>query len=200
MGFREVIKRSSLTDWLIMIFTGVLAGASIYQFIIMGGQLNIMQKDQRPWVKLSFDNFIAQVQSPIGGNLHMINSGKTPGKSLDGKFAIEKVRNGKEPRLDYGEAWVSFTTGTLFPNEPEVRGLAMQHTSGEHIEAVILSQADWDDYIAGKIFFVAYATVFYSDFSRTKHWTKYCIFLAPQTPVRTYTAKNCTDYNGVDDN
>lgn len=64
MGLREMAERSSLTDWCIMLFTLVLAGAAVYQFVIMSAQLNKMQEQlrqtdthfrasQRPWVGLS---------------------------------------------------------------------------------------------------------------------------------------------------
>ena len=52
MRFSERIKSSSLTDWLLTLFTAVLAAAAIYQFIIMGGQLDTMRKDQRAWVSI----------------------------------------------------------------------------------------------------------------------------------------------------
>ena len=45
MGLRERIKSSSLTDWLLVGFTGVLSAAAIYQFTIMNGQLDEMQID-----------------------------------------------------------------------------------------------------------------------------------------------------------
>ncbi len=53
MGFRKYIERSSFTDWCIAAFTLVLAIASIYQFVIMDGQLGMMQTDQRAWLELS---------------------------------------------------------------------------------------------------------------------------------------------------
>lgn len=200
---------SSFTDWCLTAFTLVLATASIYQFNVMGGQLDVMRKDQRPWLKLTFDNFVTQVGSPIGGNLHMVNSGKTPAKKLEGKFAIEKVKNGEQPRLDFGNTWVTFTGGALFPNDAQAQAINMQQTvygpSGPFYEAASLSQTDWDDYVQGRIFFVAYGSISYFDFFRVQHWTKYCVFLsAPESPAivvpRQFTAHNCTDYNDVDDN
>ena len=58
---KAAIKRSTLTDWLLVLFTFVLAGSAIYQFIIMSGQLGTMQQQvsqsdrqfaisHRPWV------------------------------------------------------------------------------------------------------------------------------------------------------
>ena len=199
-------EKSSFTDWLLAIFTAALAGATIYTIIIIGGQLDVMRKDQRPWIKMTFDSFAVQAQSAIGGNLHQVNYGKTVAKNIAGKFAIEEVKNGEQPRMDYGNAWVSFTTGALFPNDPQVRGVPMQKVaqhlpSGDTYEAVVLSQTEYDDFMNGKIFFAAYGIISYSDFFRIEHWTKYCTFLYPANgPSRTFTAKTCTDYNDVDDN
>lgn len=50
MRLKEFFGRSSLTDWLLAIFTGALVAAAIYQFIIMGGQLDVMRKDLRAWI------------------------------------------------------------------------------------------------------------------------------------------------------
>jgi hypothetical protein len=207
--FRESVKRSSFTDWCIAAFTLVLSVVAIYQYVVLGGQLDVMRKDQRPWMKLSFDNFKLQINSPIGGNFHMVNNGKTVAKNIEGKFVIEKVLNGQQPRLDYGDAWISFTGGTIFPNEPEVRGMAMQHLvqklGGSSYEPTVLSQSDFDDFVAGNIFFVAYAKVSYSDFFGVRHWTQFCSFETPSASspgneTKTVTAKNCTDYNDIDDN
>jgi hypothetical protein len=57
MGFRELIKRPSITDWLLMVFTGVLAAVSIYQFIVIRGQISQSDRQfstsHRPWVGIS---------------------------------------------------------------------------------------------------------------------------------------------------
>jgi hypothetical protein len=201
---RELIERSSLTDWLLAIFTAVLAAAAIYQFVITDAQLTEMRKDERPWVKLTFDGFVAQANAPIGGTFHIVNIGKTVAKNLLGSFTIEKVQNGEQPTLDFGRAWNGMSSGALFPNDPAVQFLtkqqAVHHPSGDTYEPDILNQADFDDFNNGKIFFVAYAYLPYSDFSHIQHWTKYCTFLLPAQKTGTATARSCTDYNNVDDN
>jgi len=44
----------------------------------------------------------------------------------------------------------------------------VSHPAGPSYEAVTLSQSDWDDYTQGKVFFVAYASISYSDFFRVE--------------------------------
>ena len=209
MRFRESFKPSSFTDYCLALFTGLLVVVAILQMVITQRQLDVMRKDQRPWIKLTFDNLITTVGSPVGGNLHTVDNGKTPAKNIEGKFAIEKVKNGEQPRLDYGHAWTKFTVGSIFPNDPQAQAVNMQQIvftpSGPSYQAVVLSQPDFDDFIQGRIFFVAYGRVSYSDFFRVQHWTTYCIFFpAPESPAvvapKQYTARDCTDYNNVDDN
>src|SRR5437867_1893043 len=80
MGLREAIKRSSLTDWCIMLFTGVLTVVGYYQLTAMSGQLGVMREDQRPWVGLkelgSIPPLAANVSFPIWINIG--NFGKSP--------------------------------------------------------------------------------------------------------------------------
>jgi hypothetical protein len=57
MGFRELVKRSSFTDWCIAAFTCVLAVVGFLQWSILSGQLGESQKEftssHRPWVNVS---------------------------------------------------------------------------------------------------------------------------------------------------
>lgn len=48
----KFIKEPSLTDWLLVAFTLVLAVASIWQWGVTKGQLSVMQKDERPWIRV----------------------------------------------------------------------------------------------------------------------------------------------------
>src|ERR1022692_249546 len=54
MGLREAAKRSTVTDWLLSGFTFVLAVVGTYQFVVVNGQLAIMRRDQRPWIKIKY--------------------------------------------------------------------------------------------------------------------------------------------------
>jgi hypothetical protein len=203
-GARDWVGRSSVTDWCIAVFTLALVLTSLYQFIVMSSQLDAMRKDQRPWIKVTFDNFTTSLQAPLGGNLHMVNNGKTPAKNIDGKIIFERVENGEQPRLDGGTAWVKFTTGVQFPNDPQTQPVSMQHTvnrpGGIFYESVMPTQSELDDYNAGKIFYVAYAEVKYKDYFGREHWTKFCTFMATPNLPQGVTAKRCTDYNDIDDN
>ena len=84
MRFKEWTKKDkTFTDWCVAAFTAVLAVAAIYQFIVMGGQLDTMRKDQRPWMDLTFttNSNALQVGYPITAAAHMVNGGRLrPGR------------------------------------------------------------------------------------------------------------------------
>ena len=201
MRLRELAKRSSLTDWLIASFTFVLAGASIYQFVIMGSQLDTMRKDERPWVKIDFTLSPLPVNQPITCIVQVVNNGKTPDRAISADIAIERVKNGEQPRLDYGLAHSRFTTGLLFPTVPRDVPITMVHPGPNGAtENDLLMQSELEDFQHLRIFFVTYATVHYKDFFGVDHWTKMCMASTPPGVSGTFTGQNCTNYGDVDTN
>jgi hypothetical protein len=209
MGFgerlRELWNACSLTDRIIAIFTGVLACAAIYQFVIMGNQLDTMRKDQRPWVKVSFTPAPIQPLTPIGGTVHLVNNGKTPARgTVRGDFAVETVKNGEQPKLNYPAPHTKFTTGLITPNDIPTDVPVERARSGANKapEADPLIASEFDDFNQVKIFFVVYGTVYYADFFGTQHWTKFCTVILPPNPPpgSTMTGQSCTNYGDVDSN
>ena len=84
--WKWVKEKSSFTDWCLVVFTGVLAGAAIYQFIIMGRQLDEMQQVGRPYVFVE-PSFTADSDNParpvdalgkMHVNIHAQNSSQSP--------------------------------------------------------------------------------------------------------------------------
>jgi hypothetical protein len=200
--FRELMKSSTLTNWCLVIFTGILAGAAIYQFIIMGSQLDTMRKDARPWIKIDFDPITFRVNSPIGSTVHIVDNGKTPAKAITVDVVVEKVNNGEEPKLDYHWPHSRFTTGLLSPNTPRDAPFSRLRASanGTATEDDILTQSESDDFQHFKIFFVVYAITSYKDFFGIEHWTKLCVAELPPNVSGTFTGKKCTNYGDVDSN
>lgn len=199
---RWIKEKSSFTDWCLVFFTGVLAVAAIYQFWILNGQLDAMRKDQRPWIKMTFGINELRIQSPISGTAHIVNEGKTPAREIYARVVIEEVQNGKEPKLDYNAPHGGATTGTLFPNEPPEPFTVMKRriSSNGTPEDDIFTQTKSDDFVNGRIFYVMYGTIFYTDFFGTKHWTKQCSFHVVPGFVGTFTAQKCTNYGDIDNN
>jgi hypothetical protein len=189
--FRDWAKqKSSFTDWCIALFTLVLAVAAIYQFIIMGGQLDEMRKDARPWISISFStNGNLQANTQISSMLSIVNKGKTPARAIRADVAIDVVKNGEEPKLDYPLPHGRFTTGLIFPGDPY----------STPIEGNLVTQPEFNDFQNGKLFFVAYANVSYKDFFGIEHWTKYCTAIVSKA-TSSFTGQKCTNYGDVDSN
>lgn len=91
MRFREAVKRSSFTDWVIMVFTGVLAAVGIYQYFAMGESNKINRQSlvavQRAFIgsptisdqrKITDGKRVAGIQF----RLNWQNSGNTAAKDL----------------------------------------------------------------------------------------------------------------------
>jgi hypothetical protein len=206
MGFGkrlgELLERSSLTDRIIAVFTAVLAAAAIYQFTIMNDQSDTMRKDERPWIEITFNTGPFQANAPVTGVIHVVNNGKTPARAITADIAVERVKNGEEPRLDYPKPHTRFTTGLLFPKTPADSPYSRLRASanGSSTEDDPLTESELDDLQHNRIFFVVYATVSYTDFFGIKHWTKMCAFSALPNVVGTATAQKCTNYGDVDTN
>lgn len=97
-------EKSSFSDWCLVVFTGVLAAASIYQFIIMRGQLNEMQRQteisERPWLSvepkpilLNWVDYPTGKQAVLVLRLPVKNVGKSIAKDIqiDAKIFPTKV-------------------------------------------------------------------------------------------------------------
>jgi hypothetical protein len=85
MRFSEFIKSRSLTDWLLVAFTGIVSFVAYYQLQVANHQLDEMQIDQRPWLKITS---VEKIETPINQNIlapiTLTNIGKTPAKKVKG--------------------------------------------------------------------------------------------------------------------
>ena len=133
MGFRETVKRSSITDWCIAIFTLALVVVAIYQFHIMDGQLGEMKtatiqsttqfrQDERPYIgetskstqgPMWHQNPIDNTRGQIEWIWHMTNYGKSPANNVS--FTQEMKLAGGEWKPSYGESGPSI-------GQPQVQG------------------------------------------------------------------------------
>jgi hypothetical protein len=158
--------------------------------------------DQRPWIKITEHFEPLQAFNNVTVHLEFLNYGKTPAQHIDAKFAIERVRNGESPKLNFPKLHFGLTTGIIFPNSPEPQSFSMLHpdSTPSNMMFYSLSQQDFMDYQEQKIFFVVYAEVRYWDFFRVEHVTHFCNYIATDKPGGFVSAMACTDYNGVDNN
>ena len=214
--FNEYLKKPSITDWSIAVFTAALVATTIYQFSIMKGQLDEMRLDQRPWIKVSVDLLPLHVGSAEIASLHVINTGKTAATKVNTNYTTETVVNGETPKLDFStgtnmNSWVA----VFFP-EPkpaDVVVVRMRHLQGnepgidrndvriaEQAPLDPITQQDVGNFNGGKIFFVVYVRFDYFDASGVAHWTQFCGWYAGGKTEHFVSSRKCAQYNAVDSN
>jgi hypothetical protein len=198
MGLREFIKRPSITDWCIATFTVVLAGASIYQFVIMAGQLDTMRKDQRAWINVKVDSISKPtVDESLFAETTIINTGKTPALHVGGDFYVEMIPNGKRPHFgEYLRPHILTSAGTLFPNAPYPIHAEMVEQVGSQLKKVLLSDTDKKAYDAGNAWIAIHGFLDYWDVFNTRHWIRFCTWQG--IAGATFDSLDCARYNEID--
>jgi hypothetical protein len=190
------VKQYGITDWLLAIFTLALVGTSVYQMVILGGQLDTMRKDQRAWVYVTEKS----PPVPIVGtapfvDLSINNAGKTPATNVVGQFYIEVVPNGQNPRFEQNIMHTLFSTGAIIPNAPHDGHIVRKKVAAD--EADPLLESEKAALITGKAWIAVHGSVYYDDTFHTRHYTKFCTW--SNFANGTYTAEACTRYNSVGD-
>jgi hypothetical protein len=200
-------NRSSFTDWCIVVFTGVLAGAAIYQFIIMGNQLDEMRQDERAWMAVKEVGDIFQFGKPIEENILFNNTGKTPAKHVEATFRMEILKRTEGPTFNYSDRSVTVRADgqAVFPNLPIPMGISsLIVTPGtESAQQTILTQDFLEKYDRGDLWYSVEGRVTYDDVFHHEHWTTVCYVHFYYEPERIGSgppgAKACADYNNTDD-
>lgn len=199
-------EKSSFTDWCLVIFTGVLSVASTYQFILLGGQLNIMQNDERAWIQVGSQpdaqgsdtttlHFSAgqQVTYP----LRVKNIGKTAASNVRMKIFVDIIDASHEVPLnrvnDESYPRNNITSGIIFPGS-DFRDFVVR--VGENGTVLPATSAEVSEIKNGKAYWAVYGLVTYDDLFRGHHWTKFCMWGAESG---TFFTRTCTEYNSVGD-
>ena len=194
--FQRFLKLANNNSGAIMaVLTAVLVSIGGLQACIYSRQLDVIQKDQRPWIKVTPKAAPEiTIENPVvAQTFEIINIGKSPAKDIAVKYFVEEVKNYSEPEFSASDAG-RFSTGILFPNEPSI-----DPENGVPKELMHLYQKNYIALTQGQIYFVIYGIATYDDVFGTKHWTKFCRFAAPNLPgTHSYSAKKCTDYNNTD--
>jgi hypothetical protein len=206
MGLREIFKGTSIIDRLLALFTAIIAGATIYQFIILGGQLKVMQTEQRAWIGITKSHSTVELGKPILADFVFENTGKTPAKNTKGVFKMEVLNFADEPNFDYSDPdMVSGWSGDiLFPNAPYTLSFTpLIKTPGTRtLQPTILTQ-DLESKFNNRQIWIAFeGEIFYEDVFRHKHRMNLCLGI-----IHTFEGisssppgyKACERYNNTDD-
>jgi hypothetical protein len=106
------ISDAKLTDWLIVVFTAVLACVGIVQGCELVHQAKIMERSARPYLMIytAFTNEWAKSLDPIpmGVNVHVVNNTVYPAKALiaQPKLLIgpDALKEAEKCKIDYSSA------------------------------------------------------------------------------------------------
>lgn len=89
-------------------------GVYILQWRVMERSLRV---DQRPWIRITADIEPLHVGAPVIAHVHLTNVGKSPASLVAAQAALEMVKNGKEPEIDYSVRHDISTVGALWMND-----------------------------------------------------------------------------------
>jgi hypothetical protein len=164
-----------------------------------------MRQDQRAWISLSMrEEMQYTAGQSVTTNVQLLNTGKTPARHIRIETGLQKLATQDAPDLTFGSktAQAYGTVGAVFPNQPPIPIPAQwMLPTKDHKEPLvgIISNQDIQDLRAGKIYFVVYARVKYTDIFGIERTTRFCQF--ETTPLKSISvnARTCTDFNGVDD-
>jgi hypothetical protein len=170
---------SSFTDWCISLFTMVLAAASIYQFIILNGQLDVMRKEQRAWMYPRNNGIQVEVGKPLVVGVTWQNTGRTPAKNVSGVFRAEILAYGITPTFDLSDSNLTtrFESKMTLPGGPPMPfGLTSRALIPETqvTSAQDLTQEIVEKYYSNQVWVAAYGKVTYDDIFNVRHWISIC--------------------------
>jgi hypothetical protein len=193
------------TIW-IALFTFFLAGAAIYQFIILNGQLNVMRKDQRAWMNPEIVSSQFLSDKPIEVGIRFTNYGKTPARQVSIRMRMEILDSAEAPTFDYSNALLmdEIDDPLVLPNSPIPPAplFALRQIAGTQTIQEISFNEFSEAYNAGKVWFSTEGKISYSDVVGTQHWMTFC-FAKVHTPESVSTSpietRKCAQYNDMDD-
>lgn len=198
----SLVSRAS--DWarhnhgpVVAVATCLLFAIGAIQAGIFIKQLDVIRKDQRPWIKVemigSRGMAFTEETPALKPGIKLTNTGKTPSKSISAQVFIEEVKNGEVPQFN-APIFHTLDIGAMFPNSPE-------EIAPDGNWQYYLSDAAYQKfYLSKTIFFVFYSTVTYKDVFGRDHWTKYCVVIYPGSVSVPYKSLECTKYNDTDNN
>lgn len=187
-GFWKGYDPTQKMTFVMTCFTVIYSLTTIALFFLSYTQLGYLTKDQRPWLKILTQVNVPDKGNTLGITVMLITTGKTPAKSIEGHFFVERVKNGESPLLLDTSQKGGFTSGILFPDGTPQMAPFPYDLLGSELE----------DYKEGRIFLVVYGRVGYTDIFHTRHWTNFCGFTSGKPGG--YSAEKCTAYNNTDDN
>lgn len=221
-GIRSWLSKSTITDWIVVIFTGVLTWVGISQgtiakaaleatkdqVLINNRQLRVQLNDERAWLKITSLRIPTPSRpgdgvSPVGINvgqpvffpLTIVNLGKSVAKSIDVEVYVQIVNSNEGPSLGWVENNPPHPT---FQNHTGMFFPNDNHTIpavriGHNKQIEVATEDEVKGINSGSKFVVAFGRVTYDDIFHRRHWTKFCVPLLDK--AGPYATGYCAEFN-----
>jgi hypothetical protein len=207
MRLRELLKRPSLTDYVVATFTVVLAVVAVFQGIFMYRQVTVMRSDERAWLKLTTQpdannpdktTIPITVGQPVNYPFQIANIGKTAATNIDARLYYSILDASQDVPVDEVDNASTYpynhiTAGIVYPNDV-MKQIGTRPQKGG---APLLATKDEVEGIRdGKKYLAVFGIVSYDDVFGKGHWSKFCNWIAGNGD---FQAESCTRFNSVGD-
>lgn len=176
MFFGKFLKRSGPADWLLAIFTAILAGTGYYQSKILDNQLSTQRIEQRAWVKVNLGASEPQKAvdvakgRPLNVHIGVKNIGITAAKQIYVEICTELLEAGKSIKRS--------TRCSIRPHHQTEIGILFPKEWGsfQSLDNQSVSPADneVDGFRLGREYIAVFGRAHYFDVFGNAHWTQYC--------------------------
>jgi hypothetical protein len=170
-----------------------VVGLSIYE------SSKAFQTDERAWLTIAPNLSFVNAGSPVNEDIQLKNIGKTLATNIALYTFVEFVENGKEPDLNFSSPSLTDTTrrALLAPTEIDTINVARLAGLPGASTPARATQAEADDYGAGKTWLAVHGVLMYDDIFGRHHWVRFC-FPSANTSG-TFSIGRCTADNRVGD-
>jgi hypothetical protein len=213
----ERANASSLTDWIIGVFTAVLTVVAILQCCLLGRQAKIMSADERGRIILKIEQVDKSGKKQVSLSPYlavpvlMVNTGKTPVRTVIGTFNAEIVKNGEMPKFDlfkeYPDVQPTIVMGSLHPSDEIPSAIAratpektVKQGLSRQVDLVNTTPAELTDLNNGTSWVAFFGRVEYDDEFGTHHWTEVCGWYTPVVKTMAFRSLACVAANDEDTN
>jgi len=157
------------------------------------------RRDERAWVAFSFvaGNITFTIGKTFLVPTLLINTGKTPAKSVEGNIVVGVFERGKPLDFSYapGHANYRVAAGTIFPNGSITESFeGIEHGTG-HANAIIITKPLAEEILSSRSLVIVHGRITYHDIFGEEHWTTYCRVVSNPSLI----PEDCTHYNNTDD-
>ena len=215
-GYARLLRTWLNPNWIMALFTVVIAGIGIVQACIYSSQLDVMRIDQRSWLGVKFVPMQPILNNPVSVQLLVNIIGRTPIKNITGEFTAsyletstpidfrsrEELKAAGTKLSEDTPLWTKFSTGVLFPNDPiTLPPFTLAEGSPTKPVPILWDTKLQERYSKGEIYIEEHGRFSYKDAAGNCHWTQFCnTITARDQGVPSKIGEACAAYNDIDSN